>query len=183
MADFSTVTLGLCLGGVDYTVRQLAVLVRLSQVPTDREHPERLFQALSKHLGISKPAMTRAVKRLVQAGMVKRTILSEDQRRFTVDLTDQGRAFIAANQFGPAPEPAPAWWVITARASDSPWLAGPFESSAKAVRWSDAARNFAGSSAARRVIQCTPTLEVLSPEDGTKRAKVWADTAPKPAAA
>lgn len=183
MAEFSKVTLGLCHGGVDYTVRQLAVLVRLSGLPTEPGNKDRLFQALAREFGISKPAMTRTVMRLHKDRLVKRTELVDDRRQFTVDLTDQGRAFIAKHGFMPAPEPAPQWWVITARASDSPWLAGPFESSAKAVRWSDAARNFAGGSAARRVIQCTPILEALSPEDGTRRAKQWADTASKPAAA
>lgn len=183
MAEFSEVTLGLCRGGVDYTVRQLAVLVKLLELPTAPSHKSRLFQALARDLEISKPAMTRTVNRLVEDGLALRGAVAEDQRQLTVDLTAKGAEFIAANRFAPAPPPVPAWWVLTMRASDEPWMVGPFATAAKGVRWGEAARNFAGSNAARRVVQCAATINPMSPEEGTRRAKEWADTAAKPAAA
>lgn len=171
MTEFSDVTLRLCRAQVDYTTRQLGVLVRLSQIGDAKE--PRLYKALAQDLVMSKAALTRSINRLEKDGWVSRDYLPGDKRQYWVALTDAGSAWLVENGLV---TPAPAWWVLTIRATDAPFMVGPFDSAAKAARWGDAARNYAGASAARRVVQTAGTINPLSPDEGTKRAKAWAQS-------
>lgn len=181
MAEFSAVILRLCRAQVDYSTRQIAVIVRLAEVGSDPD--ARVYKVLATDLAMPKASLTRSIKRLEADGMVTKDILPDDQRQYRVAMTLKARTWVATHELMPEPAAMPAWWVLTVRATDEPWMVGPFDTSAKAIRWSDAARNFAGASASRRVVRCAGTINPLSPDDGTKRARQWADTEPKPAAA
>lgn len=76
--------------GHDYTVRQLAILYVCSygQPVTVR--------ALAEQLNIAKPAVTRAVDKLVKRHMVARKEDPDDRRSVLIAWTKHGRDFLCA---------------------------------------------------------------------------------------
>jgi DNA-binding MarR family transcriptional regulator len=57
------------------------------------EGPQTLG-SLSAHERVTPPSMNRTVNALVAAGLVTRITAEDDARKVTVDLSDDGRAFI-----------------------------------------------------------------------------------------
>ncbi|CAN5165779.1 hypothetical protein BH09ACT1_BH09ACT1_15790 [soil metagenome] len=50
--------------------------------------------SLSEHQQVTPPSMNRTVNALVEAGLVTRETASDDARKVTIDLSDDGRSFI-----------------------------------------------------------------------------------------
>lgn len=63
----------------------------------DHQGPSRVTD-LGRQLGISQPAATQLVTRLVADGLAERTASEADRRAVVVDLTDAGRESIAARR-------------------------------------------------------------------------------------
>src|SRR5690554_4180123 len=72
----------------DVTESQSTVLSTLHH-----EGPQTLG-SLSSHERVTPPSMNRTVNALVAAGLVTRNTAEDDARKVTVDLSDEGRAFI-----------------------------------------------------------------------------------------
>ena len=77
----------------DLSARQMALLlsVYLSK-------PPHTVRGLAKLLGVSKPAITRAVNRLSELGMVRRKIDEADRRSVLIQRTVKGSIFL--REFG-----------------------------------------------------------------------------------
>jgi DNA-binding MarR family transcriptional regulator len=54
-------------------------------------HPGMAAMAVAALWGMDKMAISRAVQRLVRAGLVRRTAAAEDRRRWVLALTAEGR--------------------------------------------------------------------------------------------
>lgn len=85
-------------GASGLTVAQLRALLFI------RRHPGTSLSALTDHLGISVPAGSALVDRLVLAGQVDRVTDPAERRRIRLDLTGTG-----AEQVGRAQVAARAW--------------------------------------------------------------------------
>src|SRR5690554_8164021 len=72
----------------DVTESQRTVLFTLHH-----EGPQTLG-SLSSHERVTPPSMNRTVNALVAAGLVTRNTAEDDARKVTVDLSEEGRAFI-----------------------------------------------------------------------------------------
>jgi DNA-binding MarR family transcriptional regulator len=75
--------------GVDLSARQLAVFLT---VYTDDK--SQTVRGLALRLDVSKPAITRAVDRLVSLSLVQRKPDNEDRRSIFVKRTSKGAAFL-----------------------------------------------------------------------------------------
>ena len=76
------------LSRVDLTTAQYRALVQLDE---GAEAPS----SLATQLAVTKPSITGVVEGLLQRGLVDRTASTEDRRRISVDLTDEGRRVLA----------------------------------------------------------------------------------------
>ncbi len=74
----------------DLTARQLAVLLTVYLAP-----PPHTVRGLSAHLGIGKPAITRALDTLTRFGLVRRMRDEEDGRNVLVARTVKGSVFLS----------------------------------------------------------------------------------------
>lgn len=81
------------LAAPDLSARQMALLlsVYLSK-------PPHTVRGLAKLLGVSKPAITRAVNRLSELGMVRRKTDEADRRSVLIQRTVKGSVFL--REFG-----------------------------------------------------------------------------------
>lgn len=70
----------------EVSMREYDVLYTLSK----SESPQRLAD-LAEHVLLSQPALSRLVDRLVERGLVERTVDPQDRRAIRLFLTDQGR--------------------------------------------------------------------------------------------
>ena len=77
--------------GPDLSSRQMAVLMTVFMI--DGPHTVR---GLAMTLGISKPAITRAVDRLCGEGLVQRKADDRDRRSVLVQKTAKGKAYLRA---------------------------------------------------------------------------------------
>ena len=77
----------------DMTQRQFALLLHVYLTP-----PPHTVRGLAQHLKISKPAVTRAVDRLSDAGYLKRKTDEADKRSVLIQRTVQGSVFL--REFG-----------------------------------------------------------------------------------
>lgn len=76
----------------DLSSRQMAVLLTVYQTP-----PPHTVRGLARVLDISKPAVTRALDRLGEFGLLSRQIDESDRRSVLVQRTEEGEAFLAAH--------------------------------------------------------------------------------------
>lgn len=74
------------------TVAQLRALLYVER------HPDASLSAVAEHLGVSAPAGSALVDRLVRAGQLKRTADPAERRRLQLRLTPDGRATVAQVQ-------------------------------------------------------------------------------------
>ncbi len=72
-----------------------------------RRHPQANLTALADHLGISLPAASALVSRLVDAGFVERTTDPAERRRVRLALSEPGRERVAASQLAVG-----EWWAL-----------------------------------------------------------------------
>jgi DNA-binding MarR family transcriptional regulator len=78
--------------GPDLSARQLAVLLRVAEKP----NPALGVKELAEQLGVSKPAITRAMDRLIdEHEFLKRTPHPMDRRKIEASLAPKGEAYIA----------------------------------------------------------------------------------------
>ncbi len=73
----------------DLTARQLTLLLHVGLAP-----PPHRVRGLAEALSISKPAVTRGLDRLSQAGYLERERDSSDRRSVLVTLTPEGERFL-----------------------------------------------------------------------------------------
>lgn len=71
--------------GTDYTARQVAALLTVAKCP------DFGVKELAEHLGVSKPAVTRALDTLSIAGLVRRRRCEDDGRLVKLSVTLKGR--------------------------------------------------------------------------------------------
>lgn len=74
----------------DFSLRQLAVLA----ICVDAQEPPTV-RGLARHLGIAKPAVTRAINRLEAAKLVRRKPDPSDRRSILIVPSPAGRRFHA----------------------------------------------------------------------------------------
>ena len=77
----------------DFTQRQFALLLQVYLTP-----PPHTVRGLAEQLSMSKPAVTRAVDRLVEHDFVRRKTDSADRRSVLVQRTVRGSVFL--REFG-----------------------------------------------------------------------------------
>lgn len=77
----------------DLTLRQLAVLMRVADVPKGQRGAST--GEVAAEFMFRKPTVTRAVQRLVAAGFVVSMAAPMDARKVEISATQEGRAFIA----------------------------------------------------------------------------------------
>jgi DNA-binding MarR family transcriptional regulator len=87
MMRATTVGIFQAIGELDLSFTQIKALCAL-----DSEGDESSVKALAQGLGVSVPAMSRAVDGLFERGLVEREEHSEDRRMKRVRLTERGRA-------------------------------------------------------------------------------------------
>ncbi|HYB11780.1 MAG TPA: MarR family transcriptional regulator [Alphaproteobacteria bacterium] len=80
---------GVRMTGPDLTARQLALLLTVYLGP-----PPHTVRGLAAALRISKPAITRALDRLSQLGLIRRQRDDADRRNVFVERTAKGSAFL-----------------------------------------------------------------------------------------
>ena len=73
----------------DLTARQMALLLQVYMAP-----PPHTVRGLAQSLGISKPAVTRALDRLGQLDFVRRKREEADRRSIQVQRTVKGSVFL-----------------------------------------------------------------------------------------
>ncbi|MQX37733.1 MarR family winged helix-turn-helix transcriptional regulator [Roseospira navarrensis] len=76
----------------DLSSRQMAVLLTVYQTPAPHT-----VRGLARTLGISKPAITRALDRLGKYGLLVREVDTADRRSVLVQRTEEGEAFLNAH--------------------------------------------------------------------------------------
>lgn len=98
--------------GPDLSARQMALLLTVYLTP-----PPHTVRGLAQTLNVSKPAITRALDRLAELGMVKRKTDDADRRSVLVQRTVKGSVFLrefgdlivtaaaTAGDEGPSPSP------------------------------------------------------------------------------
>ncbi|MBI5163726.1 MAG: MarR family transcriptional regulator [Magnetospirillum sp.] len=79
--------------GPDLSARQMALLLTVYLTP-----PSHTVRGLAQTLNVSKPAITRALDRLSELGLVKRKIDESDRRSVLVMRTVKGSVFL--REFG-----------------------------------------------------------------------------------
>ncbi len=79
--------------GPDLSARQMALMLTVYLTP-----PPHTVRGLALSLNISKPAITRALDRLSEFGMVKRKVDDTDRRSVLVQRTVKGSVFL--REFG-----------------------------------------------------------------------------------
>lgn len=79
--------------GPDLSARQMALLLTVYLTP-----PPHTVRGLALTLNVSKPAITRALDRLAELGMVKRKTDDTDRRSVLVQRTVKGSVFL--REFG-----------------------------------------------------------------------------------
>lgn len=79
--------------GPDLSARQMALLLTVYVTP-----PPHTVRGLAETLKVSKPAVTRAVDRLSDYGLVKRKIDETDRRSVLIQRTVKGSVFL--REFG-----------------------------------------------------------------------------------
>lgn len=79
--------------GPDLSARQMALLLTVYLTP-----PPHTVRGLAATLNVSKPAVTRALDRLSELGMVKRKTDDADRRSVLVQRTVKGSVFL--REFG-----------------------------------------------------------------------------------
>ncbi len=77
----------------DLSARQMALLLTVYLTP-----PPHTVRGLADLLQVSKPAVTRAVDRLSELGMIRRKIDEEDRRSVLLQRTVKGSVFL--REFG-----------------------------------------------------------------------------------
>jgi DNA-binding MarR family transcriptional regulator len=77
----------------DLSARQMALLLTVYLIA-----PPHTVRGLAQTLGISKPAITRALDRLSEFGLIKRKIDENDRRSVLVQRTVKGSVFL--REFG-----------------------------------------------------------------------------------
>ncbi|MBL6958622.1 MAG: MarR family transcriptional regulator [Rhodospirillales bacterium] len=73
----------------DLSARQMALLLTVYLMP-----PPHTVRGLAKGLKVSKPAITRALDRLSEMGMVRRKVDEEDRRSVLIQRTVKGSVFL-----------------------------------------------------------------------------------------
>ena len=73
----------------DLSARQMALLLSVYLTP-----PPHTVRGLSELLKVSKPAVTRAVDRLGELGLVRRKVDEEDRRSVLLQRTVKGSVFL-----------------------------------------------------------------------------------------
>lgn len=81
---------GMAAGQPDLTTRQMAVLLHVYLV-----EPPHTVRGLAAVLGVSKPAVTRALDRLGELGFVRRKKDETDRRSVLVQRTVAGSVFLS----------------------------------------------------------------------------------------
>lgn len=79
--------------GPDLSARQMALLLTVYITP-----PPHTVRGLAEALKVSKPAITRAVDRLADYGLVKRKIDEKDRRSVLIQRTVKGSVYL--REFG-----------------------------------------------------------------------------------
>jgi len=79
--------------GPDLSARQMALLLTVYLIP--QPHTVR---GLAAAMNVSKPAITRALDRLTELGMIKRKVDESDRRSVLVQRTVKGSVFL--REFG-----------------------------------------------------------------------------------
>lgn len=74
----------------DLSARQMAVMLTVYTTP-----PPHTVRGLSQALNVSKPAITRALDRLSDLGLVKRKVDEQDRRSVLVQRTVKGSVFLS----------------------------------------------------------------------------------------
>jgi DNA-binding MarR family transcriptional regulator len=77
----------------DLSARQMALLLTVYLTP-----PSHTVRGLAVTLNISKPAITRALDRLTEFGLVKRKVDEQDRRSVLIQRTVKGSVFL--REFG-----------------------------------------------------------------------------------
>jgi len=77
----------------DLSARQMALLLTVYLTP-----PPHTVRGLADILSVSKPAVTRAVDRLSELGLVKRKVDDKDRRSVLIQRTVKGSVFL--REFG-----------------------------------------------------------------------------------
>lgn len=77
----------------DLSARQMALLLTVYLTP-----PPHTVRGLAGTLNISKPAITRALDRLTEFGLVKRKVDEQDRRSVLIQRTVKGSVFL--REFG-----------------------------------------------------------------------------------
>lgn len=73
----------------DLSARQMAVMLTVYILP-----PPHTVRGLAEALNVSKPAITRALDRLSELGLVKRKVDEKDRRSVLVQRTVKGSVFL-----------------------------------------------------------------------------------------
>lgn len=76
--------------GPDLTARQMAILLTAYLTP-----PPHTVRGLAETMGISKPAVTRALDRLGDLGFLRRKVDDADRRSVLVQRTVKGSVFLS----------------------------------------------------------------------------------------
>ncbi|MEQ9329117.1 MAG: MarR family transcriptional regulator [Rhodospirillales bacterium] len=79
--------------GPDLSARQMAVMLAVYLTPAPHT-----VRGLASALNISKPAVTRALDRLGELGMVRRKVDADDRRNVLIQRTVKGSVFL--REFG-----------------------------------------------------------------------------------
>lgn len=90
MTDFASTTTNMVRENIDLTLRQCAVLL----AATDERLKGQSVAAYALHLGISKPAVTRACDKLAEMNLLKRAASTDDRRKVLIDVTKDGAAMV-----------------------------------------------------------------------------------------
>jgi len=77
----------------DLSARQMALLLTVYLIP-----PPHTVRGLAAHLNVSKPAITRALDRLTEYGLIKRKVDDHDRRSVLIQRTVKGSVFL--REFG-----------------------------------------------------------------------------------
>ena len=77
----------------DLSARQMALLLTVYMTP-----PPHTVRGLAESLNVSKPAITRAIDRLSEIGLLKRKVDDNDRRSVLVQRTVKGSVFL--REFG-----------------------------------------------------------------------------------
>jgi DNA-binding MarR family transcriptional regulator len=94
--------------GSEMNARQLALLVSIYEAEGRENLAACEVRALTGRLRIPKPALVRALDRLVELGFARRDVLGHDRRVVVARLTARGRGFATGTLAGGNPGKGPA---------------------------------------------------------------------------